>query len=106
MLMNDKLASTSLGLSIAIASIAVILGVRQWSERRGRDGDLTDADRSYFAWQDLRRGIGVAVLLILAVGVLVGSRIEPLARVLRLESQTRQALRVLAASWVVPLLVG
>jgi hypothetical protein len=104
--MTDQLASTSLVLSIAIAAIAVILGVRQWIERGSRDRDLPEADRRYFAWQDRRRGIGVVVLLIQALGVLVGSRMEPLVPVLRLEPGLRQALRVSVGSWIEPLLAG
>src|SRR5258707_15391194 len=75
--MADNLASTSLVLSIAIAAIAVILGVRQWFERQVRELELSEADRNHFSRQDLRRWLGVLLLLILAIGVLVGSRIEP-----------------------------
>jgi UDP-N-acetylmuramyl pentapeptide phosphotransferase/UDP-N-acetylglucosamine-1-phosphate transferase len=64
-------------LSLAIAAIAAGLGLRLLHERRRRETDLSDEDRTHFSRQDLRRGIGVAVLLVIAVGVLFGSRIAP-----------------------------
>jgi hypothetical protein len=73
----DNLASDSLAMSSGIALIAVYLGLRQWYERRAREPDLCDADRLYLSSQDVRRGLGVAVMLILAVGILIGARIEP-----------------------------
>ncbi len=75
--MPDDLASSSLLISSGISLIAVFLGLRQWYERRARDSALADADRRYFLRQDVRRGLGVAVMLILAVGLYLGSRIPP-----------------------------
>jgi hypothetical protein len=75
--MPDDLASSSLLISSGITLIAVFLGLRQWYEWRARDSDLPDHDRGYFFRQDVRRGLGVAVMLILAVGLSVGSRIPP-----------------------------
>jgi membrane protein implicated in regulation of membrane protease activity len=75
--MSNQLGLSSLVLSIAVASIAVALGLRQWYERRVREADLGEDDRNYFVRQDLRRVFGVVVLLILAIGVLIGSRTAP-----------------------------
>jgi hypothetical protein len=77
MLLPDDLASNSLLISSGIAIIAVFLGLRQWYEWRARERDLSDLDRDYFFRQDVRRGLGVAVILILAAGLYIGSRIPP-----------------------------
>src|SRR5262249_26957936 len=50
---------------------------RQWYERQRREPELSDADRNHFARQDLRRGLGVLIMLTLAVGLVIGSRIHP-----------------------------
>ncbi len=75
--MSDDLASSSLLISSGITLIAAFLGLRQWYEWRARDEDLSDRDRRYFFRQDVRRGLGVAVMLILAAGLYFGSRIPP-----------------------------
>lgn len=73
--MREDLASASLLISAGITLIAAFLGLRQWYEWRARERDLSDRDRSYFVRQDVRRGLGVAVMLILAAGLYFGSRI-------------------------------
>ncbi len=73
----DDLASTSLMISLGIALIAVFLGLRQWYETQAREPDLSEFDRAYFARQDVRRGLGVALMLILAAGLSIGARIAP-----------------------------
>jgi NhaP-type Na+/H+ or K+/H+ antiporter len=75
--MPQDLASASLLLSSGITLIAAFLGLRQWYERRARSDDLSDRDRGYFFRQDLRRGIGVGVMLLLAAGLYFGSRVPP-----------------------------
>jgi hypothetical protein len=75
--MPDDLASSSLLISSGITLIAVFLGLRQWYESRARDGNLSDDERGYYFRQDVRRGLGVAVMLILAAGLYFGSRIPP-----------------------------
>jgi hypothetical protein len=75
--MPDDLASSSLLISSGITLIAVFLGLRQWYEWRARGGDLSDGERRYYFCQDVRRGLGVAVMLILAAGLYFGSRIPP-----------------------------
>jgi hypothetical protein len=78
---------TSVVLSVAIAAVAAILGLRQASERRTREPSTSEADRNHFSRQDLRRGLGVAALLLLALGILVGSRLEPRVRIDRHEAR-------------------
>ena len=75
--MSQDLASASLLISSGITLIAAFLGLRQWYEWRAREVDLSELDRKYFFRQDLRRGLGVAVMLILAAGLYFGSRIPP-----------------------------
>jgi hypothetical protein len=75
--MPDDLASSSLLTSSGITLIAAFLGIRQWYEWRARESDLSYRDRVYFFRQDVRRGLGVAVMLILAAGLYFGSRIPP-----------------------------
>jgi hypothetical protein len=74
---ND-LDTTSLMASLGIVLIATFLGLRQWYERRGRDRDLSGEDRAHFFRQDLRRAIGVGMLLLLALGIWVGANMPPL----------------------------
>jgi UDP-N-acetylmuramyl pentapeptide phosphotransferase/UDP-N-acetylglucosamine-1-phosphate transferase len=69
--------SASLGLALGIVLIALFLGLRQWYERRARDRDLSGADRSHFARQDVRRNLGVAVLLAIAAVVVATTRLAP-----------------------------
>jgi hypothetical protein len=69
-----ELASSSARISSGIALIAVFLGLRQWYEWRSRSPALSDVDRGHFWNQDLRRGLGVAVMLVLALGLYFGSR--------------------------------
>ena len=75
--MPDELASSSLLISSGVTLIAAFLGLRQWYEWRARESDLSDRDRVFFFRQDVRRGLGVAVMLILAAGLYFGSRIPP-----------------------------
>ncbi len=64
-------------ISSGIVLIAVFLGLRQWYERRARESDLSQSDSRYFFRQDVRRGVGVAVMIILAAGLFIGSRMPP-----------------------------
>ena len=71
----DDLSSSSLLISSGIALVALFLGLRQWYESRARESDLSAIDRGHFVRQDIRRGLGVAVMLFLALGLYLGSRI-------------------------------
>jgi protein-S-isoprenylcysteine O-methyltransferase Ste14 len=72
-----EMASGSLFISLGVTLVAFFLGLRQWYERQSRETDLSEFDRGYFARQDLRRAIGVVVMVLLAVGMWVGARLEP-----------------------------
>jgi cobalamin biosynthesis protein CobD/CbiB len=72
---GDELIGASLMTSIGITLIAAFLGLRQWYERQAREQDLSSDDRAYFQRQDIRRGIGVAVMLAIAIALAVSARI-------------------------------
>ncbi len=74
----QDLASNGVLMSTGIMMIAFFLGLRQWYEFRARDSNLSEVDRRYFSRQDVRRGLGVAVMLSLSLAIWVGSRVEPL----------------------------
>lgn len=63
-----------LALSLGVAAVALALVGWQWIDRRGRGTDLSADDVTHFSRQDVRRGFVIAVLLLLAAGVFVGSR--------------------------------
>jgi hypothetical protein len=69
--------TASLVLSSSVVLIAVLLGWKEWSDRRGRNSDLSPEDARHFGHQDTRRALGIAVLGLLAVGLFVGSRVPP-----------------------------
>jgi hypothetical protein len=73
--MSNSLAWTSLTLSLAVATVALLLGLRLLSERRNRNDELSAADHKHFLIQDLRRGVGIVLMGFLAVGVYAGSRL-------------------------------
>ena len=67
----------SLALSLFIASVASLLGLHLWWERRTRDDGLPAMDQKHYLYQDLRRGLGIALMVSLAAGVYVGARMSP-----------------------------
>jgi hypothetical protein len=75
----DDLQAASLALSAGICLIALFLGLREGYELRARETCLTKADHIHFSRQDVRRRLGVGVLFAIALLVLFGSRLEPLA---------------------------
>jgi hypothetical protein len=64
-------------LASVVGLIAAILALRQRYERGHRESNLSDLDARHFARQDLRRGIAAGVMGILAVGIVVGTHVEP-----------------------------
>jgi hypothetical protein len=80
------LDSDSLLISCGLVLIAAFLGLRQWYERRAREPDLPEEDVVYFRRQDLRRAVGVLIILALSALLSVGSRMPP-----KLQGQWRLA---------------
>ena len=74
---STDLPSASLALAAGISLIAAFLGLRQWYERRAREFDLSEADQMHFARQDIRRMMGVGIMLVIVAILLVSSRLEP-----------------------------
>ena len=77
MALSQPAATLSLVLAIGVTVVAVVLALRQQYERRHRDPGLPDADARHFARQDFRRAVVGVVMVLLAVGVAVGTRIDP-----------------------------
>lgn len=75
----DDIPSASLGLAAGLSLIALFLALREWYERKAREQYLSPADELHFWHQDVRRRLGVGVLIAIAVLALAGSRIEPRA---------------------------
>lgn len=73
---GDSTAMVSLLLALAVVAAAAFLAVRQWSERQVRSDDLPADDASYFARQDARRFLGAALLVLVALGLVIGSGIS------------------------------
>jgi hypothetical protein len=74
--LDQQTAAVSLAVSILIVVVAALLVVWQWYERRHRATELSEADASHFARQEVRRWLVTVILILLAVGVTLGSRIE------------------------------
>jgi len=75
----DEIPSASFGLAAGLCLIALFLALREWYEHNAREPDLSPADNRHFWYQDMRRRLGVGVLLAIAVLALAGSRIQPRA---------------------------
>jgi hypothetical protein len=75
----DDIPSASVGLAAGLSLIALFLALREWFERKAREQYLSPADELYFWHQDVRRRLGVGVLIAIAALALAGSRIEPRA---------------------------
>lgn len=69
------IATASLVLSSIVLLLAMVLGWREWRDRLDRGEELSPEDTRHFALQDGRRLLGILVMVLLAVGLLVGSRI-------------------------------
>ncbi|WZO99783.1 hypothetical protein EP7_001396 [Isosphaeraceae bacterium EP7] len=73
---RPDVVSLIVGALVALAAGALMAWQIRDRERRQFD-DLSDEDDGYFRRQDRRRLIGGLVMLLLAVGVVVGTRIHP-----------------------------
>ena len=73
--MSAQLAS--LVLSVGVAAVALMLVFWQVAERSQRPDDLSDEDHAHFRSLDRRRMLVAGIMVMLAAGVFLGSRIEP-----------------------------
>jgi hypothetical protein len=73
---ND-LNAASLILSACLCAVSLLLGLAEWYTRRGRGGELSEADLDHFWRQDRRRSVGIGILLLLALLLPLGSRLNP-----------------------------
>ena len=72
--MSD-ITTASLVLSSFILLVAALLAWREWVDRRDRALELSPEDARHFGHQDTRRSLGLVVMVLLAVGLIVGSRV-------------------------------
>ncbi len=77
MLDATDLQAASRALALGVTMISAFLGLRQWYEHKGRLAPSSSEDAGYFRRQDVRRWLGVGVMLSLALVVFVGSWVEP-----------------------------
>jgi hypothetical protein len=71
----SEITTASVVLSSSVVLAAALLGWREWSDRRDRAVDLSQEDARHFGYQDTRRTLGIVVMLMLAIGLVVGSRV-------------------------------
>lgn len=71
------IATASVVLSSFVLVVAALLGWREWSDRLARPADPSPEDARHFHHQDSRRTIGLVILSLLAVSLVVGSRLPP-----------------------------
>ena len=71
----SEIEPASLTLGVVILVVAAALGSREWLDRVGRPTDLTDDDRNHLRGRDRRRSAGVSILCVLALGIVIGSRL-------------------------------
>lgn len=67
----------SLALASVVLLVAGLLGLREWADRRGRPSSLSAEDVGHFARRDRRRSLGLSILCLLALGIVIGSRVPP-----------------------------
>jgi len=70
-------AAASLVVAIGVTIVAVVLALRQRRERGEREPEPSEADARHYARQDLRRALVGIVMVLLALGIVIGSSIEP-----------------------------
>jgi hypothetical protein len=88
------MAPKFLGLAIAMGlfSLAIAFIVLEWSDRRRRAADLPGAEARYFAVKDVRRLAGSLMMVLIALGMVVGLTLDP--------RRGRAVRQVWATSWL------
>jgi hypothetical protein len=84
---KPDLAWTSLALAVFIGISAFALVAHLWWERGKRESDLQVVERKHFLLQDLRRTFGILLMVLLAAGVYVGSRLPTSVTISALETR-------------------
>lgn len=74
-LINDERAS--LLVAGVVLATAAGLAWREYRDRSRREPSPDPQENRYYRFRDLRRGIGVVVMLVVAAGIVYGSRIPP-----------------------------
>lgn len=74
---GNQVANASLVMSIGILVVVGLLLCWLWYDRRHRDDELSHADAVHFRHQDRRRLVVAVILGLVALGILVDSRLEP-----------------------------
>jgi hypothetical protein len=74
---EPDLAWPSLALSVFIGICALALAAHLLWERSRRGSPLPAVDRKHFLLQDLRRSVGIALMVLLGAGIYLGAR-QPL----------------------------
>jgi uncharacterized membrane protein len=69
-------AREALILALGLLGLAGLFVVLRWAERQARPADLTDLDARHFARKDTRRLAVAAILALIAVGLIAGTRIN------------------------------
>lgn len=86
-------AHEALILALGLLALAGVLVYLRWAERRGRAGDLPAIEARHFARKDARRLAVAATLVLIAFGLVVGTRIDYRA--------DRASGRLFGAVWLV-----
>ncbi len=76
--MLDELSVTTASMALAVGIFSVAVGLLLWLrlERSNRGENLSEADLKYFARQDVRRNLGLGILLLLAQGFAISPQVE------------------------------
>jgi hypothetical protein len=67
--------SANTAMASGTVTVAVFLGLWQWFDRRAREVD--DVDRVFFQHQDVRRWIGIGMMVLLAAAIFVVDPTQP-----------------------------
>lgn len=72
---NGRIVAVALAALVGL--IAIVLAWRQQVDRSRRGSDLSDADSLHFRRQDRRRLLGAGLMVVLAIGLVVGTEMSP-----------------------------
>jgi H+/gluconate symporter-like permease len=90
-------ALPSIILAVVVLAIAGLLAAWQWADHQKRSDEHAEAEADYFARQDVRRFLGAFLMALVAIGIIVGSRID--------HRVAAGQHRLFASVWIVVLLL-